>query len=41
MPTRIHSSAIVDAGATLGEGTAVWHFAHICAVTTAPAPTKA
>ncbi len=27
----IHSSAIVDAGAQLGEGTRVWHFAHVCA----------
>ena len=27
----IHSSAIVDAGAQLGEGTQVWHFAHVCA----------
>lgn len=27
----IHPSAIVDAGATLGEGTRVWHFAHVCA----------
>ena len=27
----IHSSAIVDAGATLGVGTRVWHFAHVCA----------
>jgi UDP-2-acetamido-3-amino-2,3-dideoxy-glucuronate N-acetyltransferase len=26
----IHPSAIVDAGATLGEGTRVWHFAHVC-----------
>ena len=31
MPIQIHSSAVVDAGAALGEGTAVWHFAHICA----------
>jgi UDP-2-acetamido-3-amino-2,3-dideoxy-glucuronate N-acetyltransferase len=31
MTTAIHPSAIVDAGATLGEGTAVWHFAHVCA----------
>jgi UDP-2-acetamido-3-amino-2,3-dideoxy-glucuronate N-acetyltransferase len=28
---NIHASAIVDAGATLGEGTRVWHFAHVCA----------
>ncbi|WP_374660454.1 acyltransferase [Inhella sp.] len=27
----IHPTAIVDAGAQVGEGTRVWHFAHICA----------
>ena len=27
----IHPSAIVDAGAQLGERTRVWHFAHVCA----------
>jgi UDP-2-acetamido-3-amino-2,3-dideoxy-glucuronate N-acetyltransferase len=27
----VHPSAIVDAGATLGAGTRVWHFAHVCA----------
>ncbi|SHH02450.1 acyltransferase [Massilia sp. CF038] len=26
----IHASAIVDAGATLGDGTRVWHFSHVC-----------
>ena len=26
---RIHESAYVDAGAHVGEGTAVWHFSHI------------
>jgi UDP-2-acetamido-3-amino-2,3-dideoxy-glucuronate N-acetyltransferase len=26
----VHPSAIVDAGATLGTGTRVWHFAHVC-----------
>jgi UDP-2-acetamido-3-amino-2,3-dideoxy-glucuronate N-acetyltransferase len=26
---RIHESAYVDAGATVGEGTAVWHFSHV------------
>ena len=26
----IHPSAIVDDGATLGAGTRVWHFAHVC-----------
>ena len=25
-----HESAIIDEGATLGEGTKVWHFSHIC-----------
>jgi UDP-2-acetamido-3-amino-2,3-dideoxy-glucuronate N-acetyltransferase len=29
--TMIHASAIVDAGAQLGERTRVWHFAHVCA----------
>jgi UDP-2-acetamido-3-amino-2,3-dideoxy-glucuronate N-acetyltransferase len=28
---QIHSSAIVDKGAEIGEGSRVWHFAHICA----------
>src|SRR6516165_7847354 len=27
----IHPSAIVDAGATLGRGCRVWHFAHVSA----------
>ena len=27
----IHPLAIVDEGAQLGEGTRVWHFAHVCA----------
>ncbi len=31
MGVSIHPSAIVDAGAQLGEGTHVWHFAHVCA----------
>jgi UDP-2-acetamido-3-amino-2,3-dideoxy-glucuronate N-acetyltransferase len=26
----VHPSAIVDAGAVLGPGTRVWHFAHVC-----------
>lgn len=29
--SSIHPSAIVDAGAQLGEGTRVWHFAHVSA----------
>ena len=31
MGTTIHPSAIVDAGAVLGDGCRVWHFAHISA----------
>ena len=31
MAASIHPSAIVDAGAELGEGARVWHFAHVCA----------
>jgi UDP-2-acetamido-3-amino-2,3-dideoxy-glucuronate N-acetyltransferase len=27
----IHPTAIVDAGATIGDGTRVWHWVHICA----------
>lgn len=30
MDQAIHPSAIVDAGAILGAGTRVWHFAHVC-----------
>ncbi len=26
----IHESAIVDKGATIGEATRIWHFAHVC-----------
>ena len=26
----VHASAIVDAGAMLGPGTRIWHFAHVC-----------
>ena len=25
-----HESAIIDEGATIGEGTKVWHFSHVC-----------
>lgn len=31
MAVTIHSSAIVDEGAVIGDGSRVWHFAHICA----------
>ena len=27
---KIHPSSIVDGGATIGQGTAIWHFSHIC-----------
>ena len=27
---KIHHSAVVDEGAVIGEGTAIWHFSHIC-----------
>lgn len=30
MEISIHSSAVVDPGATLGHGTRVWHFSHVC-----------
>lgn len=30
MRIMVHPSAIVDDGAQLGEGSRVWHFAHIC-----------
>jgi len=29
--SMIHPTAVVDAGAQLGPGTRVWHFAHVCA----------
>ena len=31
MTVTVHPSAIVDAGATVGEGSRIWHFAHVCA----------
>lgn len=30
MGLQIHETAIVDEGATLGDGTRVWHWTHIC-----------
>ena len=30
MPYYVHESAIVDDGATIGEGSRVWHFVHVC-----------
>lgn len=31
MNVTIHPSAIVDEGAQLGDGAAIWHFSHVCA----------
>ena len=31
MTTTIHPTAIVDAGAQIGQGTRIWHWVHICA----------
>ena len=31
MGPQVHPSAIVDPGASIGEGTRVWHWVHICA----------
>lgn len=28
---KVHESAVVDIGADIGKGTAIWHFSHICA----------
>lgn len=30
MKYQVHESAIVDAGAQIGEGSRVWHFVHVC-----------
>ena len=27
----IHQTAIVDTGASIGPGTKIWHWAHVCA----------
>jgi UDP-2-acetamido-3-amino-2,3-dideoxy-glucuronate N-acetyltransferase len=31
MTITVHSSAIIDEGARIGDGSYVWHFAHVCA----------
>ena len=31
MAYTVHPSAIVDAGAQIGDGSRVWHFVHVCA----------
>lgn len=33
MNFKAHSTAVIDDGAQIGEGTAIWHFAHICSDT--------
>lgn len=30
MSPFVHPTAVMDAGAVIGEGTRIWHFAHIC-----------
>ncbi len=30
MTDSIHETAIIDAGATVGEGTRIWHWVHVC-----------
>lgn len=30
MTVQIHETAVVDPGATIGEGSRVWHFTHVC-----------
>ncbi|WP_151703783.1 acyltransferase [Nitrincola alkalilacustris] len=30
MSTQIHTSAIVDEGAEIGDGSRIWHFTHVC-----------
>jgi UDP-2-acetamido-3-amino-2,3-dideoxy-glucuronate N-acetyltransferase len=31
MSCQVHPSSIVDDGATIGDGTQIWHFSHVCA----------
>lgn len=30
MSVNIHATAIIDDGASIGEGTAIWHWVHVC-----------
>ena len=30
-PYTVHETAIIDAGATIGPGTRIWHWTHVCA----------
>ena len=27
---KIHPSAVIDEGASIGSGTSIWHFSHVC-----------
>mgnify|MGYP003975178795 FL=1 len=31
LSSKIHPTAVVDEGATIGDDTAIWHFSHVCA----------
>ena len=31
LSSKIHPTSVVDEGATIGDGTAIWHFSHVCA----------
>lgn len=31
MSYEAHETAVIDAGATIGEGARIWHFSHVCA----------
>lgn len=31
MNYEVHATAVIDAGAKIGDGTRIWHFSHICA----------
>ena len=31
LSSEFHPTAVVDEGATIGDGTAIWHFSHVCA----------
>lgn len=38
-PAFVHPTAVIDAGAVIGPGSKVWHFAHVCAGATLGAGT--
>ncbi len=31
MSVQVHETAIIDEGATIGDGTRIWHWVHVCA----------